>query len=95
LFRHHEGAIDEALGEIDASALLQIPGERFQNLAHGPRLHPAAEPPEAGRSGGEALRQVSPRGAGTQDPQHPVEHRAVIMLERSPAPVGPARLHWY
>jgi hypothetical protein len=54
-------------------------------------LPPLLEPPMAGLLRRVAIRQVTPRRAGAQDPQHPVEHRTRVAL-RAAAAVRPPLL---
>ena len=51
-------------------------------------LPPLLEPPMAGLVRRVAIRQVMPRRAGAQDPQHPVEHRTRV-APRAAAAVRP------
>jgi len=60
----------------------------FQYLSHHACLDPSAEAPETGGAGWEAVRQISPCRAGTQDPQDPVEYRTIVMQLRSAATIG-------
>ena len=73
LFRAHEGAVDEALGEVEAAALLQVLGQRPEGFGEHALLGPPLEAAVAGLVGRVALGQVAPGGAGTQDPQDGVE----------------------
>src|SRR6476660_213273 len=87
LFRHHEGAVDEAFREINPSRFFQVPRQAFQDLSHHAGLDPAGKSSETGASGRKAVRQIRPGSAGTQDPENAVEYRTVAVQLWSSASV--------
>ena len=77
---------DQSRGELAEEA--RVFGEALQESIESPGALPLLKPPMARFVWRVATRQVVPRGAGAQDPEHPVEHRARIS-PRAPAPVRP------
>ena len=72
------GGVDEGFGEINFAAVAEVFGQALEQP-----IEPAAPLPElkaamAGLVRRIATRQIRPRGAGAQHPQHAVEHRARI-----------------
>jgi hypothetical protein len=74
LFRSDEGAVDEALGEVEAASLLEVLGQRPKDLVQHAFLGPTLEAPMAGLLRRVAFREVPPRSSGAQDPKYAVEH---------------------
>ena len=88
-FRPGEGGIDEGFGQIDLAAVSKIRGEALEQA-----IEPATALPELKSTVTRLIRrvargQIGPGRAGTQDPEHAVEHRARIG-PGPPAPVGAA-----
>jgi hypothetical protein len=77
-FRRGEGRIDEGFTQIDLPAVAEIFGEALQEPIESAAALPLLKAAVAGLVRRVALRQIRPRGAGAQDPQHAVEHGARI-----------------
>ena len=60
--RAREGAVDEALGEIDAAPLVEILGERMQEPLERAVPAPVLEAPVARLVGRIPLGEIPPRG---------------------------------
>jgi hypothetical protein len=93
-FRHHVGAVDEALREVNRPALVWVLGERFENFAQNPALTQRLNrlqqvDPEGKRSGKEA--HAAPVCSTLKNA---IAHHSVIVLDRSAAPVGLALPRW-
>ena len=89
LFRRGEGRVDEGFTEIDFAAIAEILREALQQAVEPPGALPELKAAMTGLIRRITTRQVVPRGAGTQDPQHAVEHRARIGPRATPS-IGPA-----
>jgi hypothetical protein len=87
LFRRGEGRIDKGFTQIDLPAVSQVLGEVLEEPVQPPRALPQLESSMAGLVGRIARRQVVPRRASAENPQHTVHHRTWID-PRPPAPVG-------
>jgi hypothetical protein len=87
LFRPGEGGVDEGFGEIDLAAVPQVRRQALEQTIESATALPELKPSMARLVRRIARRQVGPRGAGAEDPQHAVEHRARIG-PRSTATVG-------
>ena len=87
-FRRGEGRIDEGFTEIDLPAIPQVFGEALQEPIEAARALPQLETAMAGLVRRIARRQIVPRRARPQHPQHAIHHRARIG-PRPPASVGP------
>ena len=89
LFRPGVGGIDEGFGEVDLPAVPEIRGEALEEAIEAATLLPLLKPPVARLVRGIAGRQIGPRGASAQDPEHAVEYGARIG-PRSPAAIRSA-----
>jgi hypothetical protein len=89
LFCPGEGGVDEGFGEIDLAAVSEIRGEALKQAIEPTTLLPLLKPTVARLVRRIAGRQIGPRGARAQDPQHAVEHGARIG-PRSPATIRSA-----
>ena len=87
LFRRGEGRVDEGFTQIDLPAVPQVFGEALQQPIEAARALPELEAAMARLVRRIARRQVVPRRAGAQHPQHAVQHGARIG-PRPPAPIG-------
>jgi len=67
------GPVDESLSEVQLSTTTQVLGERSEDLFQSAVAHPALKPPVAGLVRRVTSRQVLPRSARTQDPEHAIE----------------------
>jgi hypothetical protein len=83
LVRSDDGTIDHVDGPIEAARLLSLLLHSRQDTLEEPRTAPAVE--TAGHSAPRTIpfRQISPGGAGTQEPEDAVENGAMVM-GRSP-----------
>jgi len=86
LFRPGVGGVDEGLSEIDFPAVPQILGEPLEQAIQSAALLPLLKPPVARLVRRIAGRQIGPRRAGAQHPQHAVQHGTCIR-PRSPAAI--------
>jgi len=87
LFRRGEGRVDEGFTQIDLPAVPQVLGQALQQPIKAPRALPELKAAMARLIRRVPCRQVVPRGAGAQHPQHPVHHGARIG-PRPATPVG-------
>ena len=79
LFCTCEGAIQEALGEIDPSSIPHVQGKLVQHLVPKTRLAPFTEMPMAGQLGWVACRDVLPRGSLTAHPKDAIQYLAQVL----------------
>jgi hypothetical protein len=91
-FRDDEGAVDEALADVDLAALGQVPRQRFEHGSESPVARPLLEAAVAGLVRREALWQVLPAGARAQYPEDAVHHLARVSPRPAPAVVAARRL---
>jgi hypothetical protein len=89
LFRRGEGRVDEGLTEIDFSAIAEIFSEPLEQAVEATRSLPLLKAAMAGLIRRIAPRQIVPRRAGAQHPQHAVEDGARI-APRTPTSIGPS-----
>jgi len=89
-FRRREGRVDEGLAEIDMAAVAEIFGEPLQQAIESAAALPELKATMAGLIGRIAAREIRPRRAGAQHPEHTVEHGPRID-PRAAAPVSPPR----
>jgi hypothetical protein len=75
-FRHHEGAVDETLREIEAATLFQIGRQRLQNMLEDALTYPTLEAPMAGLVRWIPVGQIGPLGTRAQNPEDAIEHLA-------------------
>jgi len=92
LFRPDEGAVHEALGEVEATPLLQVESQGMKNLVQHALLGPLLEAPVAGLVGRVALGQVAPGCSGAQDPKYAVEDIPWVSPGSAPAVLSTRRL---
>ena len=85
-FRRGEGRVDEGLTQIDFSAVAEIFREPLQQSIEAAAVLPLLKTPVTGLVRRIATRQVVPRGAGTQHPEHAVEDGTRIR-PRAPASI--------
>jgi hypothetical protein len=85
-FDHRKVPIKLAFGVRDTASAAQIVGERREHALERPVLAPLLVAPVARLVRRVARRQVLPRGAGLQHPQHALEHAARVAA-------GPASPH--
>jgi hypothetical protein len=78
LFRRRESRVDEGLAQIDLAAIAEIFGEALQQPIESAASLPLLKPAMARLIRRIAPRQVRPRRAGAQHPQHPVQDGARI-----------------
>jgi len=86
-FRRGEGRVDEGFTQIDLPAIAEIFGEALQQPIEAAGALPELEATMAGLIWRIPRRQIVPRGAGAQHPQHAVQHGARIG-PRPATPVG-------
>ena len=84
------GAIDKRLCEIEFAAIAEILGQGSQHPGEHAVLRPCFEPAVARRRWRVATRQVRPRCARSQDPQHAVHD--VPWIPPRPSALRAARL---
>jgi hypothetical protein len=89
LFRRGEGRVDEGFTEIDFAAVAEILREALQQAVEPSGALPELKAAVTGLIRRIATRQVVPRGARAEHPQHTVEHGARIG-PRTPASVRTA-----
>jgi hypothetical protein len=77
-FRRGEGRVDEGFTEIDLPAIPQVFGEALQESIEPARSLPQLKATMAGLIRRIPRRQVVPRRARAQHPEHAVHHRARI-----------------
>jgi len=77
-FRRGEGRVDEGLTEIDFAAVAEVFGEALQEPIEPAAVLPLLKPAMASLIRRIAPRQVVPRCAGPQHPEHAIEHGARI-----------------
>jgi hypothetical protein len=87
LFRPGVRGIDEGFGEVDFAAVAEVFREALQEPIKSARPLPLLKAPVAGLVGRIATRQVVPRRAGAQHPEHAVQHGARIR-PRASTPIG-------
>jgi hypothetical protein len=73
-FRHHEGTVDKAFGEIESAPLFQVLAQDFKYLFEGGVLDPALEAAMTGLVRRIPLGQIRPLCPGPQDPQNAIQH---------------------
>jgi len=78
LFRPGEGGIDEGFREIDLTAVSQVGGQPFEEPIQASTALPELEAAMARLIRRISRRQILPRRARAQYPQHAVEHRARV-----------------
>lgn len=78
LFRRREGRIDEGLTEIDFAAVAEIFREPLQEPIEPATVLPLLKAAVTGLIGRIAPRQVMPRRAGAEHPEHAVQDGARI-----------------
>jgi hypothetical protein len=88
-FRPHEGGVDEALLQVQATARQQIVGQRPEHSFQPTIARPLLEAPMAGLVRPVSLRQVLPGRSGPQNPEHPIQELSGI-AKRPPSVVRPA-----
>jgi len=88
LFRAGVGGVDKGLREIDLAAVPQIFGEPLEQPIEAAAPLPLLKPAMAGLIRRIAARQIVPRGAGAQHPEHAVQHGPRIG-PRASATIGP------
>ena len=71
-------AVDESLAQVEFSSSDKIIGEGLQHVLQNAFFHPALEATKTGRVRRISIGHVSPWRAGSQDPEHAVEHVARI-----------------
>jgi hypothetical protein len=91
LFRRGEGGVDEGLTEIDFAAIAEIFREALQQPIEPAAALPLLKAAVTGLIGRIAPRQVVPRRAGAQHPEHAVEDGARIGPRASAAIGTPPR----
>ncbi len=84
LFSDDEGAVDEALAEVDLAALSQVPRQRFKHYPERAVARPLLEPAVAGLVRREAVWQVLPARAASEYPEDAVDDLAGV----SPRPAA-------
>jgi hypothetical protein len=89
LFRRRERRVDEGLAQIDLAAIAEIFGEALQQPIESAAPLPLLKTSMACLIGRIPPRQVRPRRAGAQHPQHPVQDGAGI----GPRPAATIRSH--
>jgi hypothetical protein len=77
LFRPHEGGVDEALGQIEFAAVVQVLRQRVQDLAEHAVAHPLLETAMTRRRGRIPIGHILPGCARTQHPQDAIEDLAI------------------
>lgn len=85
-FRRREGRVDEGLTEIDLAAVAEIFREPLQESIQAAAVLPLLKAAVTGLIGWIAPRQVMPRRARAQYPEHAVEDGARIR-PRAPASI--------
>ena len=87
LFRPGVGGVDERFGKTDLAAVAEVFGEPLQQPVESATALPLLKAAVAGLIRGIARRQIVPRRAGAQHPEHAVEDGACIR-PRAPASIG-------
>jgi hypothetical protein len=77
-FSNDKAAIDETLGEIQATSLFDIPHQHSQDLFENTLLNPFLEPAMARLVWWIPVGHVMPGRSGAQDPQNAIQDRSVI-----------------
>jgi hypothetical protein len=88
LFRAGVRGVYKGFGEIEFAAVAQIRGKSLEQAIESSTPLPLLEAAVAGLVGRIAGRQIRPRRAGAQDPQHAVEY-ATGIRPRPPATIRP------
>lgn len=78
LVRTDRGAINEVHLPVEDTALIGILLECVQDLVPDPGQLPAAESRMDGAPRAKAFGEVAPGSTGGEDPQHAVDHEAVV-----------------
>jgi hypothetical protein len=77
-FRARVRGVNEGLGEIEFPAVAQIRSEPLEQPIQAAAALPLLKPPMAGLVRRVTRREIGPRRAGAQHPQHAVEYGAGI-----------------
>src|SRR5262249_59682646 len=96
-----EAPVDEHLLQIQMTFVVECLREDFEDAPQYAGTHPVLKSPVAGLIGRVSVRQVGPRGAGPQNPEDAIEHKAVLPPGRprpssrrgSSGKKGPMRSH--
>jgi hypothetical protein len=80
-----QAPIDEGFLQIQMAFVVEGMGEHFQDPPQHARANPLLKPAVAGLIREIAVRQVSPRGSGSEDPRDAIEHGAVLPPRAAPA----------
>jgi hypothetical protein len=82
-----EGGVDEPQVAAQAPVPLEVVEQRGEDLGPGAVATPAVEPVGDGLPGSIAFREITPGGAGVEDPEDAVEQVAMGLPGMSLAPV--------
>ena len=92
LFGPYEGAVDEALGEVEPSSFVQVLRERVEHAVQRAVATPLLEAAMTGLIRRVARRQILPWRAGTENPKHAIEYIARISPRTTSSIRTPPRL---
>jgi hypothetical protein len=91
-FGPYEGAVDEALREVDFASLVQVLRERVEHPVQRAIATPLLEATMAGLIRRVARRQVLPWSTRAENPQNAIEHVSRIAPRASSSIASPPRL---
>ena len=77
-FRRGEGRVDEGFAEINFAAVAEVFGQALEQPVEAPGPLPQLESAMTGLVRRIVPRQIRPRGAGPENPQHGVHHATRI-----------------